>query len=321
MALVQWKQISPFLSGSGNLTGSLNLSGSQSVTGDLTIGGVLTAREYHSELISASVLFESGSSIFGNSFDDVHQFTGSVDITGSITINSQDLVTFIGSSSLFQRTGSYYATTNDVQITGSLSGTGPVSFDNIPWPAVGEEFHLFKTNGYSIAFNNISRSYEYHGIALDHFDDGIDYRHNSLILYTYNNHDNPDYGGELNIGPIRTHMRQYVSGSDSFANVSVQETTDGQSRALLYADHIQIGAYRGSLIEVGNESASIVASGSLRLSLDGVDQYFSVDIGGVPQVKVTEQGVLQMTSKDETPTAVAGGMFYSSSNEYYLGFI
>jgi hypothetical protein len=321
MALIQWKQISPFLSGSGNLTGSLNLSGSQSVSGDLTVGGILTAREYHSELISASVLFESGSSIFGNSFDDLHQFTGSVEITGSITINSQDLVTFIGSSSLFQRTGSYYATTNDVQITGSLSGSGAFSFENIPWPSPGEEFHLFKTDGYSIAFNNVSRSYEYHGVALEHIDDELDYKHNSLLLYTYNNHDNPDYGAELNIGPIRSHLRQYVSGSDSFANVSVQETEDGQSRALLYADQIQIGAYRGSIIDIGNDSASIVASGSLRLSLDGVEQYFSIDIAGVPQVKVTEKGVLQLTAKDTTPDAIQGGLFYSSSNEYFLGFV
>ena len=321
MALIQWKQISPFLSGSGNLTGSLNLSGSQSVSGDLTVGGILTAREYHSELISASVLFESGSSIFGNSDDDVHQFTGSVNITGSLTVNNENLATLISSGGLFQSTGSFWATTNDLQITGSLSGSGAFSFENIPWPSPGTEFHLFKTDGYSIAFNNVSRSYEYHGIALEHIEDELNYQHNSLILYTYNNHDNPDYGAELNIGPVRSHLRQYVSGSDSFANVSVQETTDGQSRALLYADHIQIGAYRGSLIDIGNESASIVASGSLRLSLDGVNQYFSVDIGGVPQVKVTEEGVLQMTSKDETPTPIAGGMFYSSSNEYYLGFI
>lgn len=321
MALVQWKQISPFLSGSGNLTGSLNLSGSQSVTGDLTIGGILTAREYHSELISASVLFESGSSIFGNTFDDTHQFTGSVNITGSLTINNENLTTLISSGSIFQRTGSYYATTNDLQVTGSFTGTGNFSYENIEWPEVGEKFHLFKTTGYSIPFNNVSRSYDFLGISLEHTEDIDNYRHNSLIFYSFNDANNPDYGSELIIGPLRAQLRQFVSGSDSFANISVQETENGDSRALMYADHVQIGAYRGSLIDIGNEGASIVASGSLRLSLDGVEQYFSIDIAGVPQVKVTEKGVLQLATKDETPDAVAGGMFFSSSNEYYLGFI
>ena len=91
MALIQWKQIDPRLRGDGQLTGSLYLSGSQSVTGDLNVGGILTAQEYHSELISASVLYESGSSLFGNSADDTHLFTGSVNITGSLFVNGEDV--------------------------------------------------------------------------------------------------------------------------------------------------------------------------------------------------------------------------------------
>jgi len=173
MALVQWKQISPHFSGSGNLTGSLNLFGDQTVTGDVTVGGTLTAQEFKTELISASILFESGSTLFGNSFDDTHIFTGSTNITGSLFINGLD----VDEASIFRKTGSYWATTNDLEITGSL-----------------------------------------------------------------------------------------------------------------------------------------------RLDLDGITKYFSVDIDGVPQVKVNEEGILQLASKEETPTAVSGGMFYSSSNEFFLGF-
>ena len=284
MAQIQWKQISPYLSGSGNLTGSLNLFGDQTVSGDLDVGGRITAQEFHTEFTSASVIFESGSSQFGNSFDDTHLFTGSVLITGSIL------------------------------------SKGPVSFEEIPWPAAGEEHHLFKTKGFSIPFNNVSRSYEYFGVALDYLEDDLGEYNHSLLLYTYDSHD-IDYGGEVNIGPIRTQMRQYVSGSNSLANISVAELENGDSQALLYADNIQIGAYLGRDILIGNTGASIVASGSLRLELDGVDQYFSVNIGGVSQVKVNEEGVLEMRARTTAPTAVSGGMFYSSSNEYYLGFI
>tara|TARA_R100001509_G_scaffold143454_1_gene99224 strand:- start:2215 stop:4902 length:2688 start_codon:yes stop_codon:yes gene_type:complete len=51
--------------------------------GNLVLQGSLTAQEFKSELISASILFESGSSQFGNSLDDTHKFTGSLFISGA----------------------------------------------------------------------------------------------------------------------------------------------------------------------------------------------------------------------------------------------
>lgn len=65
MALVQWKQISNHLSGSGQLTGSLELSGSLFVNGQ--------------EITSTEV------------------------------------------AGIFSETGSYYSTTNDLKVTGSLN--------------------------------------------------------------------------------------------------------------------------------------------------------------------------------------------------------
>ena len=53
---------------------------------DLTIGGTLTA---HSYITSESIVnTSSGSTAFGNSSDDTHQFTGSVNISHSVFINS-----------------------------------------------------------------------------------------------------------------------------------------------------------------------------------------------------------------------------------------
>ena len=54
------------------------------VTGDLAVGGTLTAQEVHTEFESASILFTSGSTQFGNSSDDVHDFLGNT-ISGSAT--------------------------------------------------------------------------------------------------------------------------------------------------------------------------------------------------------------------------------------------
>ncbi len=68
--------------------GTTIISGSQLVTSDLTVLGQVNARQFNISIISSSVLYESGSSNFGNSVDDVHSFTGSVEINGNVTATS-----------------------------------------------------------------------------------------------------------------------------------------------------------------------------------------------------------------------------------------
>ena len=67
------------------LSGSLILTGSQTITNDLTVLGTVNARQFNISVISSSVLFESGSSNFGNTPDDTHSFTGSVSVDGGLT--------------------------------------------------------------------------------------------------------------------------------------------------------------------------------------------------------------------------------------------
>ena len=74
------------ISGSIDITGSLETTGNFNVQGDTTITGTLTANEFHTTFTSASIIFASGSTKFGDSQDDTHQFTGSVDITGSFEL-------------------------------------------------------------------------------------------------------------------------------------------------------------------------------------------------------------------------------------------
>jgi len=74
--------------------GEAIISGSALVTNDLTILGAVNARQFNISIISSSVLFESGSSKFGNTSDDIHSFTGSVEVTGSVTATS-----FVGDGS------------------------------------------------------------------------------------------------------------------------------------------------------------------------------------------------------------------------------
>ena len=73
---------------------NFQLSGSANITGSLTVLGEINARQFNINIISSSVIFESGSSKFGNSSDDIHSFTGSVQIDGAVTASS-----FVGDGS------------------------------------------------------------------------------------------------------------------------------------------------------------------------------------------------------------------------------
>lgn len=64
------------------------------VAGDLKAGGDVIAQRY---VVSSSVSvitqsFSSGSTIFGDSLDDTHEFTGSLKISGSLTVHGQTLL-------------------------------------------------------------------------------------------------------------------------------------------------------------------------------------------------------------------------------------
>ncbi len=67
------------------------ISGSLGITSDLTVLGAVNARQFNISVISSSILFESGSSNFGNTLDDTHTFTGSVSVTGSFRVNGSEV--------------------------------------------------------------------------------------------------------------------------------------------------------------------------------------------------------------------------------------
>ena len=78
-----------------------------------------------------------------------------------------------------------------------------------------------------------------------------------------------------------------------------------------------IFARTGSFYATTND---LEVTGSLRLSFDGISDYFSVAVGGEEKFKINEEGVAVFSSQSATPTAVPGGLFYSSSDAYFLGF-
>jgi hypothetical protein len=84
------------------------------ITGDLSVGGTLTAQEVHTEFESASILFTSGSTRFGDDTTDTHRVTGSMDISGSLNIPHGDLII-----------------QDNIDVEGDIDVNGTTNLDNV----------------------------------------------------------------------------------------------------------------------------------------------------------------------------------------------
>ena len=69
-----------------HVSNSLQVDGNTDIAGDLVVTGSVRAREFITTTVSSSVLFQSGSTQSGNSLDDTHTFTGSLNLSGSVNV-------------------------------------------------------------------------------------------------------------------------------------------------------------------------------------------------------------------------------------------
>lgn len=105
------------------------------------INGTLTAQTLVVQTVSSSVVYSSGSNIFGNKLTDTQTFTGSVDITGSLAVNGSNVILVNQTSSMSVLSASYaynadfldgkdstvFATTGSNTFVGSQTITGSLN--------------------------------------------------------------------------------------------------------------------------------------------------------------------------------------------------
>ena len=95
-----------------SLTGSLTNTGNITVDGNATILGTLTAQEIKTEVVSASILFTSGSTKFGDDTTDTHNFTGSLQTSGSFNLNNYSVTEISNDTSLTDGSATALVTEN-----------------------------------------------------------------------------------------------------------------------------------------------------------------------------------------------------------------
>jgi hypothetical protein len=104
--------------GPQTINSTLSVSGNTTIGGTLVVAGRLTAEEFHTEITTASVIYSSGSTKFGDTSNDTHEFTGSI-LIGGETLGNAGLNAFSGSFSA-QLVRVQQATASLQQATSSL---------------------------------------------------------------------------------------------------------------------------------------------------------------------------------------------------------
>jgi hypothetical protein len=114
-------------------TGSNQFNGSQAITGSLTVTGQVVAQTLNVQQVTSSIVYSSGSNIFGNSLGNTQQFTGSVSVTGSLTTSiaafGSAATTFLTSDSGTVKSRTAAQTLSDIAALPLAGGTltGPLS--------------------------------------------------------------------------------------------------------------------------------------------------------------------------------------------------
>lgn len=123
----------------GNLLNSnLSISASHIEATSLHVEGNITANSFN--VLSSSVIYETGSTIFGDSLDDYHIFTGSLNITGSIRFTGSFAVSgsssFVGNHIL---SGTSILTGNTI-ISGNFEVSGSTTLHNSVFIVTGSQY-------------------------------------------------------------------------------------------------------------------------------------------------------------------------------------
>ncbi len=97
--------------------------------------------------------------------------------------------------------------------------------------------------------------------------------------------------------------------SINFSGSAFTVTDAGNNAVTVFADLGDVFPYTGSAIITG----SLELEGPFLVKLNNGN-------GDINKFQVNNEGIVVLGKLNTPPTAVSGGMFYSSSNEFYLGF-
>ena len=146
-------------------TGSAGISGSLVVNGNITSTGTITAQTLVVQTVTSSIVYSSGSNIFGNNLANTQVLTGSVTITGSLAVNGSNVILTNQTSSMSVLSASYAATATSASYSvSSTSASYAVASTSASYSLnATSASYITGSNVIGIVSNAISASYALNG--------------------------------------------------------------------------------------------------------------------------------------------------------------
>tara|TARA_R110001592_G_scaffold146534_1_gene370653 strand:+ start:216 stop:6371 length:6156 start_codon:yes stop_codon:yes gene_type:complete len=309
----------------GNATLGNNGNESHTFAGNLT--GSTTAG---GGSISVRNISSTGRSVLGNGSGDTHTFTGNITASGNISSSG----TIFAKSLEVKHMSSSFVTSSTSILVQNITSSGDSLFGN-------EISDSHKFNGHITASGNISSSGDIHA--------------DSIIASSNIKSDTLQIGDSTPTTPsYQLHIRDAASVNavlESTANGNAtlelknSQTPDWYIRNKFSRQGLEFGAAHrvlhlgddgtttlsGSLNVMG-EVGQITASGTISSSATitanalnikggaGTEDFFLIRSGSFDAIKTNSEGVTVLGAFTFTPTARAGGFYYSNTDdEFYLG--
>jgi len=112
------------LSSDGN---AIQIGNSATITGSLIVTGFIETQELRTTYISSSILYRSGSTKFGDELSDTHTFTGSLLVSGTISVPGSGLIS--GSSQILNGSGVF---SGSAQLPSGIVSSSAQTIANLP---------------------------------------------------------------------------------------------------------------------------------------------------------------------------------------------
>lgn len=290
---------SPVISGSAAASfRNVAVTGSLGVTGSITTTGTITAQTLVVQTITSSISRITGSTQFGSSSINTHQFTGSLLVSGSATFDGQfsSPVTFNGPGSnwaaVIQNTNSTAGTSYGLRLKAGTStgadatlvlqdyagneyltarGNGKISIGGTNSPVTtlhvsGSSDTLGRVVRFNNSFNSasIDISHASNGGSLGFANSGSGNLSNIFFVTT-------------GAGTIGSGIVMNNAGHVGFATSNVTESVQAAGTVSIITNS---SVSSGPLIQLAGNGRIRPATGGDRLSIDGNSLYLNAYVGG-----------------------------------------
>jgi hypothetical protein len=273
-------------------TGSNSFRANQSITGSLVVSSTITAQTLVVQTVTSSIVYSSGSNVFGSALGDRQTFTGSLNVTGSNhNIFGNVGIGTTNPSGLFQvgvaNSGIYFDTTtqytpkikaagtiSDIQIESVGSGgnvylTAPGATSLITMSVSGsEKLRITAAGNVGIGTTSPTAKLEVRGTADGDLFIGRFHAGSAKLIYAYQL--GSDGYLELRTGAdaIITKLSGYTGTASYFlSNVGIN-TTGSNSRVTIVDNNVPNASGN---ITSGTQFAASIASGFASLNLGAYD--------------------------------------------------